>query len=95
MEKPGSSDSFPKGTGCTSWFFRMSAGTKLNCAFNNSAPNNNKKNKEKSKNLAFFKGYIYIKGIFAIWTINAPKYRRSAGIQQFSSNQRFQVRRRL
>ena len=24
MEKPGSSDHFPKGTGCKSWFFRMS-----------------------------------------------------------------------
>ena len=24
MEKTGSSDHFPKGTGCKSWFFRMS-----------------------------------------------------------------------
>ena len=28
MEKPGSSAYFPKSTGCTSWFFRMSARTK-------------------------------------------------------------------
>ena len=33
-----------KGTGYTPWFFRMSAGTKLNCPFNNSAPNNNETN---------------------------------------------------
>ena len=32
MKKPGISDHFPKGTGCTLWFFRMSAGTKLNKA---------------------------------------------------------------
>ena len=24
---------FPKGTGCTPWFFRISADTKLSCAF--------------------------------------------------------------
>ena len=41
VKKPGSSDPFPKGTGCTPWFFRISARTKLNCAFNNSSPNNN------------------------------------------------------
>ena len=40
MEKPGSSAHFPKGTGCTPWFFRISAGTKWNCAFNNSGPHN-------------------------------------------------------
>ena len=90
MEKPVSSDPFPKGTGCTPWFFRMSAGTKLNCAFNNSAPNNNfKKNKGNCQNLAFFKGYIYTKGISAISTINAPKWRRSAGTWKFSSNATF------
>ena len=49
MEKQGSSDPFPKGTGFTPWFLRMSAGTKLNCAFDNSYPNNNIKNKEKVK----------------------------------------------
>ena len=38
-EKPESSDPFSKRTGCTPWFFRMSAGTKLNCAFKNSSPN--------------------------------------------------------
>ena len=48
-KKTGSSDPFPKGTGCTPWFFRMSAGTKLNCAFNNSSPNNNKNIKKKFK----------------------------------------------
>ena len=49
MKKSGSYDPFPKGTGCTPWFFRMSASTKLNCAFKNSSPNNNKKNKKKVK----------------------------------------------
>jgi len=44
MEKPGSFDPFPKGTGCTPWFFRISADTKLNCAFNNSSLNSKKKN---------------------------------------------------
>ena len=29
MKKPGSFDHFPKGTGCTPWFFRISADTKL------------------------------------------------------------------
>jgi len=43
MEKPGSFDPFPKGTGCTPWFFRISADTKLNCAFNNSSLNSKKK----------------------------------------------------
>ena len=32
-----------------------------------------KKIKIKSQNFAFFKGYIYTRGIFAILTINAPK----------------------
>ena len=36
----------PKRTGKTPWFFRTSAGTKLNCAFNNSGLNS-KKNKIK------------------------------------------------
>ena len=70
MGKPGSFDHFPKGTGCTPWFFRISADTKLNWAFNNSGLNSKKK-KKKSKNLAFFLGYIYT--ICAIMTINAPK----------------------
>ena len=43
MEKPGRSGHFHEGTGCKSWFFRMSAGTKLKCAFNNSSPNSKKK----------------------------------------------------
>ena len=88
-EKPGSSDPFPKGTGCMPWFFRMSAGTKLNCAFNNSSPINAKKNQSKNQNLAFVKGYIYTKGISAISTINAPKWRRSAGTWKFLSNATF------
>ena len=40
-QKPGSSAHLPKRTGCTLWFFRISAGTKLNCAFNNSGLNSN------------------------------------------------------
>ena len=76
MEKPGSSDPFPKGTGCTPWFFRMFAGTKLKCAFNNSSPYNNfQKNKKKSPTFAFFKGYIFPKGISAILTINALAFK--------------------
>ena len=39
MGKPGRSDHFPSGTGFTSGFFIMSAGTKLKCAFNNSSIN--------------------------------------------------------
>jgi hypothetical protein len=73
LKKPGSSAHFPKMTGCTPWFFRMSAGTKFNCAFNNSGLNSEKKIKQKSQKFAFFKGYIYARGIFAILTINAPK----------------------
>ena len=36
MEKPGSFDHTPKGTGCTPWFLRISADKKLNYTFNNS-----------------------------------------------------------
>ena len=43
MEKPGRSDQFPEGTGCMPWFFIMSAGTKLKCAFKLSSPNTNSK----------------------------------------------------
>jgi hypothetical protein len=49
MEKPGSSAHFPERTGCTQWFLRMSAGTKLNCAFNNSSLNSKKKLRKKLK----------------------------------------------
>ena len=42
MEKQGSFDHFPKGTGCTPWFFRISADTKLNWTFNNSGLNGKK-----------------------------------------------------
>ena len=38
-QRYGSSDHFPNGTGCTPRFFRMSAGTKLNCTFNYSSRN--------------------------------------------------------
>ena len=79
MEKPGSSAHLPKRTGCTLWFFRILAGTKLNCAFNKSGLNRKKKNKLKNESLAFFNGYIYTRGIFPISIINAPKWRRSAG----------------
>ena len=53
MEKPGSFDHFPKGTGCTPWFFSIFANTKLNCAFNNSGLNSKKKNNKKVKILHF------------------------------------------
>ena len=39
--------------------------------------------------LKFVKGYVSTKGIFAILTINAPKWRRSAGTWKFSSNATF------
>ena len=57
----------------TPWFFRMSAGTKLIIAFNNSGPNNNKK-----KN-AFLRPLFLQEEFSAILIINAPKLRRSAG----------------
>ena len=66
MKKPGISDHFPQGTGCMSSFFKISAGTKLKCAFNNTSPNS----RRKPKNF-FFKEYIS-----AILTINAPKEAR-------------------
>ena len=53
MEKPGSSAHFPKKTGCTPGFFRMSAGTKSNCAFNNSGHNSKTKLNKKMKILHF------------------------------------------
>ena len=49
MKKPGSFDHFPKGTGCTPWLFRISANTKLNCAFNNSGLNSKEKFNKKVK----------------------------------------------
>ena len=65
-EKPGSFDHFPKGTGCTPWFFRTSADTKLNCAFNNSGLNNKKNLIKKSK-------FCIFQGLHLHETINAPK----------------------
>ena len=56
MEKPGSFDHFPKGTGCTPCFFRISADTKLNCAFNNSSLNSNKKKLIKKSKFCIFQG---------------------------------------
>ena len=79
MEKPGSFANFPKRTGCMPLFFRMSVGTKLNCAFNNSGPNSKKKLNTKNENFAFFMGNISMRGILAISIKNAPKWRRSAG----------------
>ena len=73
MEKSGSSAHFSKRTGYMPWFFKMSAGTKLNCAFNNSDINS--KNAIKNANFAFFKGYIYTRGISPVSIINAPKTR--------------------
>ena len=54
MEKPGSSDHFPKGTECMPWFFRISAGTKLNFAFYNSSPNSKKYKRNKKIIFSFF-----------------------------------------
>ena len=65
MEKPQSSVHFPKRTGCTLWFFRMSAGTKLNCAFNNSGPNSKQKLNKKD----FF--------VFSIATFPQEKFPQS------------------
>ena len=56
MQKPGSSAHFPKRTGCTPWFYRMSAGTKLNCAFNNSGLNSTKKLNKKMIFFCIFQG---------------------------------------
>ena len=39
MQKQGRFDHFNEDTGCKSWFFRMSVGTKLKCALNNTSPN--------------------------------------------------------
>ena len=52
-KKPGSSAHFPKRTGCTPWFFKMSAGTKLNCTFNNSRLNSKKIKNKKMEILPF------------------------------------------
>ena len=68
MEKPGSFHHIPKGTGCTPWFFRISADNKLNCAFNNSDLNSKKKLIKKSK-FCIFQGLHLHK----ILTINAAK----------------------
>ena len=63
-KKTGRSDHFPQGTGFTSWFFRMSACTKLKSPFYNSSHKKKKKNfKWKSQNLAFSKGFINTQGI--------------------------------
>ena len=72
MKKEKSSDHFPQGTGCMSWFLRMSAGTKLKCAFNISSVIRKKKIYWKSQNFAFFMGYTYTQGMYAILTKNSP-----------------------
>ena len=74
-KKTGSSDDFPKRTGCTPWFFRMSTGTKLKLALDY-APTLLKKKIGKSLNLGFFKGLA----------INVPKWRQSAETWQFPSS---------
>ena len=51
MGKSGRSEEFPQWTGCTFWFFIMSAGNKLNCAFILSSGNNI--NNKKLKNPTF------------------------------------------
>jgi hypothetical protein len=58
MEKPGTFDHFPQVTGCTPWFFRISADTKLNCAFNNSGLNSKKKLNKKMEILHFLRATI-------------------------------------
>ena len=79
-KKPGSSAHFPKKTGCMPWFFRMSAGIKLNFAFNNSGLNKNKtKIIIKKCQFYIFQGLHLHKRIFPILIINASKWRRSAG----------------
>ena len=71
MEKPESFDHFPKGAGCTPWFFGISANNKLNCAFNNSGLNNEEKKLNKNVKILHFSRAT--RGIFAILTINATK----------------------
>ena len=81
MPKLGRFDDFPKETGCKSLFFRMSAGTEPKCAFNKSSHN--------SKIFNLIKLSISTKGISTILTINAPKWRQSAGTWTFLSNAKF------
>ena len=59
MEKPGSFDLIPKGTGCTPWFFRISADNKLNAPLIIAASIVKKLNEKVE--------------IFAMLTINAAK----------------------
>ena len=84
MPKLGRFDDFPKETGCKSLFFRMSAGTEPKCAFNNSSHNSKKNYFNKKSKLS-----ISTKGISTILTINAPKWRQSAGTWKFLSNAKF------
>ena len=49
MQKPGIFDHFPEETVCKSWFFRVSAGTNLKWAFNDSSPNSKQFLIQKSK----------------------------------------------
>ena len=49
MKQPGISDHFPEGTGFTSWFFILSAGSKLKGAFRISSPNSKRIEDEKIK----------------------------------------------
>ena len=71
--KPGSSDHFPKGNGCKSWFFIMSAGTKLKCAFIICSQIVLKQKIIKCQNLDFFKDYISIVLHFYNLDFKCPK----------------------
>ena len=90
MEKPGSSAHVPKRTVCTPWFFRMSAGAKLNCALTKSGLNSKKKCK-----FCICEGSIYTRGISEILTINAPKRQRTAGSGNSPVIHRFRVQSRV
>ena len=56
-------------------FLHNVAGTKLEFAFKLGSPTKN----------GIFKGYIYSRGIYAILTLNAPKWQQSVGTWQFPS----------
>ena len=75
-EITGGYDHFPEWTGCKSWFFIISAGTKLKCAIKFHSPNCNFK-----KSNGF--NYLY-NTISTILTINAQKLQRSAGTWKFA-----------
>ena len=101
IEKPGSSaedrrtGQEDRRTGCTPWFYSMSASTKINCAFNNIDLNSKKKFNKNNGNFARFKGFLSTRGISGISTINAPKWWQSAEHGNMRVMQCFGIRRRL